>query len=321
MNELLEKFRGIKVLVVGDLMLDTYLSGSVDRISPEAPVPILHVKGSKSVLGGAANVAANVIGLGASANVAGVAGTDREAADLIEALAAAGIGSEGVIVSGARPTTVKTRLIAQHHHFARFDREAVEDLDEDETRELAECLDKLVDEADAVIVSDYAKGVVTSEICMRLITKANDNEIDVFVDPKGVNYQKYRSAALLTPNEREALEAARFLGFEGDTIEYAGEKIRESLELPALIVTRGERGMTIFEEGKTPLGIEAHERKVFDVTGAGDTVIAAVAVARAAGAELFKAAELANLAAGFVVERLGTSAVSLSDLEREMEAA
>ncbi|QQS41967.1 MAG: D-glycero-beta-D-manno-heptose-7-phosphate kinase [Acidobacteriota bacterium] len=321
MNELLERFKDVKVLVVGDLMLDTYLTGSVDRISPEAPVPILHVAGTKSVLGGAANVAANVRGLGASVNVAGFAGKDREAEDLVEALSTAGIGSGGVVVSASRPTTVKTRLIAQHHQFARFDRETHSPLDEEETRALAGRLDGLLDEADAVIISDYAKGVATPEICMRLITKANEKGVGVYVDPKGTNYEKYKSAALLTPNEREALEASRFLGFDGVAVEEAGEAIRRSLDLPALIVTRGERGITIFEAGKGPETIDAHERKVFDVTGAGDTVIAAIAVASAAGADLFKAAGLANLAAGCVIERLGTSAVSLGDLERELEAA
>ncbi|HUF05030.1 MAG TPA: D-glycero-beta-D-manno-heptose-7-phosphate kinase [Aridibacter sp.] len=320
MKELLERFKDLKVLVVGDLMLDAYLSGTVERISPEAPVPILHVNGRRSVLGGAANVAANVRGLGAAASVAGVLGTDNEAAEMIEALKKEEIGSEGVVVSNSRPTTVKTRLVAQHHQFARFDREVSSALDEEESEALLTRLEDLLDSNDAVIISDYAKGVVTAEICTRLITKSNEKQIPVFVDPKGANYEKYRNASLLTPNEREALEASAFLGLEGVEVEDAGEQLRSSLGLPALIVTRGERGITIFEEGSGPKMIEARERKVFDVTGAGDTVVAAVAVASAAGADLGTSAELANLAAGCVVERLGTSAVTLDDLRRELGA-
>lgn len=320
MKELLEKFKDVRVLVVGDLMLDAYLSGSVDRISPEAPVPILHVNGRRSVLGGAANVAANVRGLGASATAAGVAGTDSEAAEMLEAMNKAGIGSEGVVISDSRPTTVKTRLIAQHHQFARFDREVSVSIVEEESAELVKRLEYLIGSSDAVIISDYAKGVVTPEICTRLITIASEAGVPVFVDPKGANYEKYRKASLLTPNEREALEAAGSMTSENVSVEEAGELLRCGLDVPALIVTRGERGITIFEEGQKPRTIGAHERKVFDVTGAGDTVVAAIAVASAAGADLGTAAELANLAAGCVVERLGTSAVTLEDLRRELGA-
>lgn len=320
MKELLDRFKDVRVLVVGDLMLDAYLTGSVERVSPEAPVPILNVNGRRSVLGGAANVAANVSGLGASAVVAGIAGTDSEAAEMLGALKNGGIGSEGVVVSASRPTTVKTRLIAQHHQFARFDREVSTELDENEAAELGRRLEELLGTSDAVVISDYAKGVVTPGICTRLITKANESGIPVFVDPKGANYEKYRRATLLTPNEREALEAAKAIGSDGASVEAAGELLRRSLEIPALIITRGERGITIFEAGKSAETIEAHERTVFDVTGAGDTVVAAVAVASAAGADLRTASELANLAAGCVVERLGTSAVTLNDLRRELGA-
>lgn len=321
MNKLLERFGGVSVLVFGDLMLDQYLSGSADRISPEAPVPILKVSGRRSVLGGAANVAANVRGLGARVSVAGVVGKDPEAAELIQALEAGGINGDGVLVSGNRPTTVKTRLIAQHHQFARFDRESSAPLDDHEFDTLAETLEKALPEADAVIVSDYAKGVVTASICTRLITKAVDSGIPVFVDPKGVNYSKYKHSALLTPNEKEAVEAARFLGFNDGDVAEAGEYLRSALELPALLVTRGEKGMTLFQADGEPANLRAEERRVFDVTGAGDTVIATVAVAFAAGADLVTAAELANTAAGSVVERLGTSAVSLEDLTTGPEAA
>ncbi|REJ78511.1 MAG: D-glycero-beta-D-manno-heptose-7-phosphate kinase [Acidobacteria bacterium] len=320
MKDLLKNISGVRITVVGDLMLDSYISGTAERISPEAPVPILRVSGKRSVLGGAANVAANVRGLGADVRLCGIVGADSEASELTEALERAGIGRKGVISAEGRPTTVKTRLIAQHHQFARFDSETSSRVEGELFERFWEAVGDELGGADAVIVSDYSKGVVTQELCTRLITKARGSGLQVIVDPKGVNYWKYEGSSLLTPNEREALEAAAFLGCLEDSVEEAGEHLRTKLSLPALLVTRGEKGMTIFEDGSSPRTIAALERKVFDVTGAGDTVIAAVAAAQAAGADLSAAAEFANIAAGCVVERLGTSPVSLEDMRREIGA-
>lgn len=314
MKEVLRKFCDVQVLVVGDLMLDTYLQGRADRISPEAPVPILHVEEKRSVPGGAANVAANVIGLGAKVTIAGVVGSGDEGEELISLLSGQGISDKGIVRSTSRPTTVKTRLLARHHQFARFDREMTEPLSSQEDADLWGSLKDILKEFDVIVISDYAKGVVTKEICARLITQASDAGKPLVVDPKGNNYRKYSGASVLTPNEKETFEAARFLGSDADSIEEAGGFLRSELGIPSLLVTRGERGMTLFRESSKFVTLSAFERNVFDVTGAGDTVIATVAVALAAGADLEEAAGLANLAAGCVVERLGTSAVTVDDL-------
>jgi len=314
MDDIIERFSDVKVLVFGDLMLDLYLSGRVDRVSPEAPVPILKVDGERAVPGGAANVAANVIGLGAKAFVSGIVGTDHFGRDLSASLQTLGADSSGVIVSENRPTTVKTRLIAQHHQLGRFDREVASSLDSAERESLWMALEPLIEECDVVLVSDYGKGVVDEELIVRLITKSNDLERPVIVDPKGLDFSKYRNSTLLTPNEREALESAEFFGHKGRDINSSGRFLLDRFSLKTLLVTLGERGMVLFREDADAVEIAADERNVFDVTGAGDTVISTLAVALAAGASLDAAARMANYAAGVVVEHLGTTAITAAAL-------
>ena len=318
MRELLENIKGRRILVFGDLMLDTYLEGTVDRISPEAPVPILKVSQKRSVPGGAANVAMNVRGLGAECTVAGVVGEDQGAKELLSALSDRGISHEPVVRSSDRPTTVKTRLIAHHQQVARFDDEENDPLSPSEAEELWKSLEGLVDRSDVVIVSDYAKGTVARDLTLRLITKTKQVGKVVLVDPKGTDFLKYSGASLLTPNEKEAFAASGLDPLNGPAIEDAARSILDLTRVGSLLVTLGEKGMAIFEPSVDPVLIHAHERKVFDVTGAGDTVIAALGAAIAAGADLRAAAELANLAAGIVVERLGTTAITAEDLEREI---
>lgn len=319
MKEYLERFPSVTVLVVGDVMLDLYLSGTVERVSPEAPVPILHVEDRRAVLGGAANVAANVKSLGAKVYLAGLVGDDPEGRELASALENTGIATDCLLTSAERPTTVKTRLIAQHHQLARYDTEARHAPGAAQSSELSESIDRVLSECDAVIVSDYAKGVLSRDFTARLITKCNDGFKPVFVDPKGTDFLKYASAAVLTPNEKEAREAAEFAGFTGSDIETSGELLRRHLRLPSLLVTRGEKGMLLFEENAEPYPVEALERNVFDVTGAGDTVISTLALCRAAGADFRTSAFIANIAAGRVVEKLGTAAVDLEELAAELE--
>jgi len=315
MKELLKRFTEVHLLVIGDLMIDLYLGGSVDRVSPEAPVPILKVDHERRVLGGAANVAANVKGLGAEVTLAGIAGNDFEGGSLDSLLRSGGIDPAGILWSETRPTTVKTRLIAQHHQLARFDREVSEQADGAEANSLWKIVEPLIESTDGIVVSDYAKGTVSDEFLARLITKTNQAGKRLYVDPKGSDYSRYSGASVLTPNEKEAYEAARYAGFKGKSPSEIGRHLLNSLELDALLVTLGEKGMELFENGREPQRLEAQERKVFDVTGAGDTVIAALATAHAAGADLFSAASVANLAAGIVVERLGTSSISVEELE------
>jgi D-beta-D-heptose 7-phosphate kinase/D-beta-D-heptose 1-phosphate adenosyltransferase len=321
MKELLRKFTNARVLVFGDVMLDTYLQGSVDRISPEAPVPVLNVVEKRSVPGGAANVAMNVRGLGAEVFLVGAVGEDAEGVEVRDVLEASGITSRHLVSAGERPTTVKTRLIAHQQQVARFDREDVSDHSTEEIEELWKVLEPLTEACDAAIVSDYAKGVVGQDICSRLITKLRSLGKPVLVDPKGTDFSKYSGATLLTPNEKEALAAASHALDTESALESVARYLIETVEVDALLVTRGEKGMVLYEAGNPPVQIDAHKRYVYDVTGAGDTVIASLGVAAAAGADLSDACELANLAAGFVVERLGTSAIALDELLREAEAA
>ncbi len=321
MKELLSKFKDTKVLVFGDVMLDTYLEGSVDRISPEAPVPVLNVSGRRSVPGGAANVAMNVKGLGGNVILVGAVGSDQEAEELRRVLAEAGIEDSGLVAFDGRPTTVKTRLIAHQQQVARFDREDPSWLQTKESEELWSALEPLLEACDAVIISDYAKGLVVPDACMRLITKMNQLRRPVLVDPKGVDFSKYSASTILTPNEKEAYAAVGHHSPGESDLETIGMYLIDRLELKSLLITRGEKGMAYFEAGEDPETIAAHERKVYDVTGAGDTVIATMGVAAAAGAELRQAAELANLAAGLVVERVGTSPIRIDELFQEVEAA
>lgn len=316
---MIEKFAGVRVLVVGDLMLDRYLSGSVERISPEAPVPILRVRSRHSVAGGAANVAANVKGLGAKVTLVGAVGDDEAGEELLRALDANGTGSGEAVCFRNRPTTVKTRLVANHQQVARFDSEEDSPLSEEDEEVILERASVLAENADVAILSDYAKGVVGERLSMRLITKMRSIGKPILVDPKGKAYGKYKGATLITPNEREAIEASSNGTGRPLSLEEIGSLLVGNLELEGLLITQGDKGMTLFRNDRPPEHLPAHERNVYDVTGAGDTVIATLAVAIGAGADLLESSRLANLAAGAVVERLGTSAVTAGDLRKELE--
>lgn len=308
-KQFLEKFEQVKVLVVGDLMLDRYWWGNVTRISPEAPVPVVSLQKTTSVVGGAANVAANIQGLGATPYVVGIIGDDDEGKILKETLADSDISAEFLFSVKDRPTTVKTRIVAQHQQIVRIDQESDQRLSAADEEQVWSIINNLLLDADIVIISDYNKGLLSETLVQRLITKANKENKKVLVDPKGKNYQKYKNATLLTPNKKEALEAA-----DKDTVTDAGQKLLTELSLKALLVTQGEDGMTIFEKENKETHLEAMARHVYDVTGAGDTVIATLAVALGAGCDLVTGAKIANAAAGFVVEEVGTTTISFEKL-------
>jgi D-beta-D-heptose 7-phosphate kinase/D-beta-D-heptose 1-phosphate adenosyltransferase len=313
--QILENFSKVKVLVFGDVMLDRYWWGSVERISPEAPVPVVRLDKTTLIAGGAANVAANVAGLGAKPFLVGVVGDDKEAKSFPEILAKSNIPSEHLIEIKDRQTTVKTRVIAHSQQIVRLDQETSESLNNAEENLVWLKLEKLFDEIEIIIVSDYAKGVLTENLLSRLITTAKEKNIKLLVDPKGKNYLKYKGATLLTPNKREAAEACK-LEENGQTlVEVAGNQLISEIETDAILITKGEEGMTLFEKHKNPLNLKALARDVYDVTGAGDTVIATLAVAIGAGASLAKAAELANISAGIVVEQIGTTAIKFEELK------
>lgn len=314
----LERFSKVKVLVVGDLMLDRYWWGTVSRISPEAPVPIVRLKNSTFAAGGAANVAANVAGLGAEAFLVGLVGTDEEAKQFSEVLLQANVSADYLIFSENRPTTVKTRIIAHSQQVLRIDQEENNELSEQESVNYLQIISELINKTDIIILSDYAKGFLTEIILSSLITLAKEKDKPVLVDPKGKNYRKYAGATLLTPNKKEAAEACNIDEDQKELVETAGNKLISELNLSSLLITQGEDGMTLLQVGQEPVNLTASARKIFDVTGAGDTVIATLGVALGAGNSLEKSAEIANIAAGLVVEQVGTTAIKFTELEKAL---
>lgn len=318
LRDIVKAFPGKQVLVVGDVMLDEYVWGAVRRISPEAPVPVVEIRRRTYVPGGAANTAANVVSLDGQALLGGVVGRDYQATRLCEALADRGVNTEGLIVDGKRQTTTKTRIVAHRQQMVRVDMEQREPLRMESEDILLDWIARRVAEADACILSDYAKGVVSKRLAENLIRLARQVNKPVIVDPKGVDYARYRGATVVTPNVGETEQAS---GHEinGDLdLQEAGQRLSRLLEGIALLVTRGPQGMTLFLDGLQTIHIPAVARNVFDVTGAGDTVVSTLALALAAGAALEDAARLANRAAGLVVEKVGTATVTRDELLEEI---
>lgn len=314
MMSLKQKFAQVSVLVVGDVMLDRYWWGTVSRISPEAPVPVVSLDSTTFAPGGAANVAANIAGLGASPWLVGITGDDGEAAHLPTVLVDTGVGNFDLTAIAGRKTTVKTRIVAHNQQMARIDQETVAEISSAEASEIASRLIERVIQVDAVVISDYGKGFLTNELLSSLITAARKHEKPLIIDPKGTNYSKYRGATMLTPNKREAAEACGIDPGSADFLKTAREKLLVDLGLDALLITLGEDGMTLLKENGDSVDLSATARNVYDVTGAGDTAIATLAVALGSGIDLFEAANVANLAAGLVVERVGTTPVAQADL-------
>ena len=318
---LLRAMRGRRVLVAGDVMLDEFLWGTVGRISPEAPVPVVEVTRQSYHLGGAGNVAANVCALGGTAVLAGVVGSDPAAERVRESLGAAGVQAALVPSGGGRPTTVKTRIVAHHQQVVRADREQSDDIDAALEDGLVGRLRGALPSCGALIVSDYQKGVITPRLMKAVVSLARRRGIPVLVDPKVRHFALYRGVALVTPNQLETEQATGIRIRGEDDLLAAGARILRKLRCGAALVTRGEQGMSLFEGGSRPLHIPTAAREVFDVTGAGDTVIATVALALCGGARLAEAAMLANYAAGVVVGKVGTATAAPDELMAAVEAA
>ncbi|MCY7346016.1 MAG: D-glycero-beta-D-manno-heptose-7-phosphate kinase [Pyrinomonadaceae bacterium] len=312
----LEKISQVRVLVIGDVMLDRYWWGNVSRVSPEAPVPIVDLKKISSTVGGAANVAANIAGLGAEAFLVGVVGDDEEADSLLENLAAKNVSTDFLVKSSKRCTTVKTRIIAHHQQLARIDREIKDVLSAEDQENVWRFVLNLLNTVEVVVVSDYGKGVVSEKLLSRLITTCRNLGRIILIDPKGKNYSKYRGATMLTPNRFEAAEACGSESYNQSLIEENGNHLLKQLSLKYLLITQGEDGMTLFEKDREAVHLPVESKNVFDVTGAGDTVIACLAAAIGAGATFLEAAKFANRAAGLVIEQIGTTAITLEMLDQ-----
>jgi D-beta-D-heptose 7-phosphate kinase/D-beta-D-heptose 1-phosphate adenosyltransferase len=313
---LIRAMAGKRVLVVGDVMLDEFVWGRVARISPEAPVPVVEVVRRSYHAGGAANVAANVRALGGRASLLGVVGQDPAAARLRDELRATGIDASLAASDAGRPTTVKTRIIAHHQQVVRADLERSDPIGRTLEEDLLARAAVALDGAQAIVVSDYSKGVVTPRVMKALLQAARRRRVSLLVDPKLRHLKSYRGATLVTPNHAEAEQATGMRIRTPDELDAAGARLLRRLGCGAALITRGEQGMSLYARGRAPVHIPATAREVFDVTGAGDTVIATIALADAAGANLVQAARLANLAAGVVVGKLGTATATPQEVLR-----
>jgi rfaE bifunctional protein kinase chain/domain len=320
-HALLRRMRSGRVVVVGDVMLDEFLWGRVARISPEAPVPVVEIERQSFHVGGAANVAANVRALGGAAVLVGVVGRDEPGRRLAAALLESGVDAQLVESEHGRPTTVKTRIVAHSQQVVRADRESSDAIDAGLERALLARIEQALPGGGILIVSDYQKGVVTPGAMRRLLALARRRAVPVLVDPKLRHFNLYRRVALVTPNQHEAEQATGVKIRDDADLEQAGRRILGRLGCGAALITRGEHGMSLFERDRRSVHIPTAAREVFDVTGAGDTVIASLGLALAAGARLATAATLANAAAGVVVGKVGTATASpeevLAALERD----
>ncbi len=314
---LVPRFRQAKVLVVGDLMLDEFVWGKVSRISPEAPVPVVWVQSESLMPGGAANVANNIRALGGTVTVVGVVGEDRWGRSLREELTSRRIDAGGVLAA-PRPTTVKTRVIAHHQQVVRVDRESGRPLPDALAERLIREVTGRVPSVDAVVIEDYGKGVITRALLEAVIPLARRHRKVITVDPKQEHFDLYRRVTALTPNRLEAGEAVgRDLATDAD-VEQAGQELVKRLECDGVLVTLGEDGMCLFERGGGETHIPTVAQEVFDVAGAGDTVIAAFTLAMASGASMQQAARIANHAAGIVVGKLGVAVASPEELTERL---
>jgi len=301
------------ILVIGDLMIDHYLWGSAERISPEAPVQVVDIAKESSVLGGAGNVINNLISLGAAVNVASVVGDDEIAKELTIMLKSIGVKTEGLITQVGRKTSKKSRVIAANQQILRYDKESKEIISSDSVSKIIKAIEKDLFVTDMIILSDYGKGVISDELSQAVIALAKSKKIKVLVDPKGTDYSKYRGAHMLTPNKKEASEATQIEIKDDDSLKAALLSLKEKCDLERSMITLSEDGIAIYDGEVKRFPTVAQE--VFDVTGAGDTVIASIAFGLSAGLSIEETARFSNLAAGVVVGKVGSATVTLDEIE------
>ena len=315
--ELLKKAKP-NILVIGDLMLDHYLWGSCERISPEAPVQVVDIAKETTVLGGAGNVINNLVTLGANVSVSGVIGDDDNGKELSIMLKSIGVKTDGLVVQSGRKTSKKSRVIAVSQQVLRYDRESKEDIEVSSVEKIVSSLAKTLFLYDAIILSDYGKGVLTSVLCQSVIAMAKEMGKRVLVDPKGSDYSKYKGAYLLTPNKKEASLATKIDIKDDTSLQNALLKLKNECDLSISMITLSEDGIAIYDESVHKYPTVAKE--VYDVTGAGDTVIASIAFSLSAGKSIGESCKFANLAAGVVVGKIGSATVTLAEIE-EYEAS
>ncbi|MCT7508664.1 D-glycero-beta-D-manno-heptose-7-phosphate kinase [Aliarcobacter cryaerophilus] len=300
------------ILVIGDLMIDHYLWGSCDRISPEAPVQVVNVKKESSVLGGAGNVINNLVTLGSVVDVISVIGNDSVANELKSLLEKIDVPTSNLVVENNRKTSKKSRLIASQQQVLRYDMESIDDINENSHKQIIQTLEKNINKYSSIILSDYGKGVLTTNLTKEIIKIANKNSIKVLVDPKGKDYSKYKGSYTLTPNKKEAMEATNIDIKDESSLIEALKSLKTQCELEVSLITLSEQGIAIFDDELTIKPTVA--REVYDVTGAGDTVIASIAFALGNNLDIKDAIYFANLAAGVVVGKIGSATTTLDEI-------
>ncbi len=315
----ISKFNRLNAMVIGDLMIDEYLWGRVDRISPEAPVPVVAVERENQTLGGAGNVINNLVSMGAKVFAIGTAGTGKAGQAVFSKLKDLGVETSGIISEPDRPTTRKTRVIASNQQVLRIDKEIKRRINTDTLEKLVAIIESRIQEMDFIIISDYDKGLVTRELVGAVTGLAKTYKVLTLADPKSLDFSKYKGVDLITPNQKEAGLAAGIDMNTREDIQIAAKKIMARADLEKLIITCGKDGMALFEQGKAPITIASKAQQVFDVSGAGDTVISVLGLGLAAGFGFEAAAGTANTAAGIVVAKVGTATASIDELNQALE--
>ena len=316
LKEYISRFSQARIFVIGDIILDEYIWGEVSRISPEAPVPVVEVSQETQMLGGAANVIHNLATLGACPVLCGVIGDDRTGKKIINKIEAMGLKSDGIVMEPGRPTSIKTRVVAQNQQVVRFDREKRTDISAQSLEKLLQMIAENLDHMDGIVVSDYGKGVISSALMKGLRKLVRDAPIIIAVDPKTGNFEYYHEVDVITPNHHEAGTFCRIDIVDHETLVRAGRHMLRELDCRSVLITQGRDGMTLFENSGAMTHIPTVAKQVFDVTGAGDTVISTFSLGLASGLDLRSAAILSNFAAGIVVGEVGTSTVRAEDLGR-----
>ena len=315
------RFSRSHVLVIGDLMLDHYIWGTVSRISPEAPVPVVHVEHESFRLGGAANVYNNILSLGGKAEVCGVIGQDESGQSLLKELGLRRLRHPGIIIDPSRPTTRKARLVAHSQQVIRYDIEKQQAISAQATRQIVKYVQSRLGSISCVVVSDYAKGVISPSLMDHVGKLTRSRKIPLIIDPKVENFSYYAGATILTPNHMEAQQASGLSGHNHKAIHEIGHSLRQKLGCEAVLVTRGEQGMSLCESNGKSLHIPTMARQVYDVTGAGDTVVSTLAMALSVGASIQQASIMANYAAGVVVGQVGTTSITKMQLKEAIHQA
>jgi D-beta-D-heptose 7-phosphate kinase/D-beta-D-heptose 1-phosphate adenosyltransferase len=317
LKKYLDRFNEKNIVVIGDLMLDKYIFGKVDRVSPEAPVAVVEVEKERYVPGGAANAANNISSLSGKPFLFGIVGNDLAKGILLDVVGSKSINTKGVVIDARKPTIQKIRVLGQNQQLLRIDYEDKEYIDKEANEKLLENLNK-TEKPDSILISDYAKGTITKDFVEKIKEYTTKNNIPLIIDPKPKHKSFYKGCYLITPNKKEAEIMAGFTIETEKDIEKAGNKLVEDLDCNVLITT-GEKGMTLFEKNKPAINIPTVAKEVYDVSGAGDTVIASLSLALSSGASLHEAAILANHAAGIKVGKLGTAPVSLNELKENLD--